>query len=303
MLLFGAKPGVAGATDYFLAEPSTALVGDAKERILTELRQRRARSEAEPIRLVPYDPGATPSGDGSELQFFKVSEEPQVAGLLSAFPTSFDTVPPFRQEGAEADPPASFVVVSRLTTGEPVRFFRRQRNVVELRARNVVWAQLAGAQLKELRGVPLAIDFSFGCVQVGEYMFVFAPKSFEYLFGYDQYLKNEAASIIPTLTGLISEDSFDAFSQRALASSFAVKRMRQIRRVLQAGATVSKFARMIRRHGLQHVRVEGVGAAQRLVFDPGHIRELIKLLCEDYLPGPASGLPYDSSSKRVHPVR
>lgn len=298
-LLLGSEPDNRGVCKYRLGNLDETVAGEFLRRLLSRITGLAASEQDHPYQLVEYDPGYRPEKGGHCLSFVHILDDQHLTEALRGFPRALTSVTQLTGQLAREEAPYSYILVSKLRSGEPIRFFRRVAPKFELDERKYL-TQLVGAKFKAVRGAPFVFDFSFTCVQIGEWMFIFSPSGFEDLFNLDAALRARAASVLPTLGPYISPSTFDSFKDGALRSPFAIRRLHAIERVITKGATVAQFAQVIEEFELKSVGVEGTGAGMRLVYDGKRIREIVKLLSEDYLRGPVTNERYESSSKRVH---
>lgn len=300
-LLLGNYPVDGGIASYRLGHPAQPVQRELQRRILSNLRKRRVADQSHQHTLIPFEPAYHTERGSHAVMFVRIADDPYLAKVLERFPTVLTSLPEFTGRIARSDAPYSFVLVGKLPTGEQVRFFKRVTAQIELTEHGPFLTQVWGSQFTAVKGAPFVFDFSFNCIQVGEYLFVLSPTNFTKLFRYGDSLRERATRVIPTLHSLISADSFESFQTAVFESKFALGRMATIERVTGGGTvSVQKFERTITDFGLTHVRVVGDGNDKRLVFDGRHMREFVKLLSDDYLRSDMTDTRYETSSKRLH---
>ena len=299
-LLLGGEPNDEGQTRYRLGEPVESIIDVFRDRILADLADQRADAEEEETELITFEPGYRPDPGGGTLTYLDAQDDVKLRQALATFPGELTTLSAFTKRGAEPGP-ASFVLVTELPTGEKVRFFKKASQPVLIEERGKVLTQILGSSFRPIRGSPYVFDLSFSCVQVGRVMFIRSPAAFEYLFSYDTGFAARAALVLPVIRPLLSSAAIGPFETAARRSPFALRRMATMQEVLSApGATVERFESVIDEFHLQHVRVESEGGVKKLVYEPGHIREFVRLLAEDYQTGRISGRQWEIASKRRH---
>jgi hypothetical protein len=300
-LLLGDEPDSRGVTRYRLASLNEKVSTKFRERILFDLSQRKARDDLTTHTVHEFDPNYGRERGLHSLSWIDLDGDRHLREALAhSIPKALTGLDHVTESVAKGDPPRSFVLATKLPSGETVRFFKRVKPLLELADRGRVYALLTKSEFKDLRGAPFAFDFSFTCIQVDRYLFILSPNSFEKLFSYRSRMLEVATEIVPKTEPYLDGTSYATFKDAVKTSTFAARRMPHIERELGSGrVSVAKWSVIIEAWGLEQVKVAGVGDEARLTYDGKHPRELIKLLSGDYCLSEASGERWDASYKRA----
>jgi hypothetical protein len=301
LVLLGDEPAEDGTVRYRTSTAQAGVAQTFRDQVLELITRSREENEESPITLLPYEPTHRPERAANELCFVSASDDSYMGVVLRKFPKSPGTLDPFeRQTLDEEGLPYSFVLVTELPGGHVLRLFRKVNPQYQFSERGKYLASLFGHEFKAVRGAPFVFDFSFSCVQFDDTLFILAYGAFESLFAIRATLLQTAERVVPLVGSVLHKDSFAPFQKAVSGSGFALRRLPAIEKVLEKNPSMDRFSRTIKEWSLKTVHIEGSGGSRRIAYDGKHIRELVKLLSEDYMPGPLTGNRYDSNSKRIH---
>lgn len=295
-LLFGGEPDEEGRAAYRRApidHPLPEQLGALAAGAVAELAAGRSSDQ---FSYVEYD--SEYEAEDGEVQYVGLDSDSFLQSALDAFPD-----PAAAEEWVEGDPqvdpPRSFAVVGSNPRDDPVRFFRPFTAQKEFSPRRGVVALFRETRFTTIgQGRALLFEPSFSCVQSGRFVFILDSRGFERLFNYNASLKRHAMRVLLAVRHLAHLEEYEEFRNVVLQSPSALRKLRGVGRFVNLHTVrLSRLESTIRRFGLR-VQIVARGGKRKLILDPSHPLEVLRLLSDSYLQSPLTRSKYLAGSKR-----
>jgi len=244
-----------------------------------------------------YDGGAAPTPH--EIEYLKLSDEPDLAQMIKAF----STVATIKRYSSKKDASSDFgcLVFATGLSKNAVLGFRKQTRPAELATEKKLRIFPADGVFDALREVSFIIDDRIDALQCGDILYVVNKDNFHQICGFYEALEKFAKDAMKSIKALVPIDNFEEFESIGTSDKTLMKTLRTKIKTMPKTFDMDKIVESVKRDKIPVTLVKKNGRYY-LKFDKANRHAFMVLLADGFTVSPITGRRYENANARLRNV-